>query len=265
METTRPAALFFDLGLPPAALPILTSHTELHSVLDATHVSTPKAHARTHPKNPVRPRERDIHINPHDDEDEGAALDDMEAMLRLSIASNNEVSNNPDTKIPKPDGEPGRPGCWGYNLQHALNWNVSAYNKLKTNENFPELDNYVNCWPVDDMIKMWLKYTSSRARLKELKKVSGRNMIRSKNYMETPHLRMYMSDTLKYQRLGDNELKHVRATPNCLWNVMECGTDLRALMPLTHLQNLYVRQRIVDAEVAMLFEEKCIVVNVIPS
>ncbi|KAF8500665.1 hypothetical protein BU17DRAFT_102437 [Hysterangium stoloniferum] len=183
METTRLAALFFDPGLPPAALPILTSHMELHSVahppcqvlaheelphldathsvshpphrvlahkelphlntthsvshpphqvLDAMHVSTPKAHARTHPKNPVRPRERDIHINPCDDEDQGATSDDTESMLRLSTASNNEVSNDPDTKIPKPDGEPGRPGHGGYNLQCALNWNISAYNKLKT-------------------------------------------------------------------------------------------------------------------------------------
>ncbi|KAF8506165.1 hypothetical protein BU17DRAFT_100960 [Hysterangium stoloniferum] len=159
METTRPAALFFDPGLPPAALPILTSHTDLHSVahphrvlaheelphldathsvsrpscrvLDATHVSTPKAHARTHPKNPVRPRERDIHIDPRDDEDEGAASDDTESTTRSSTASNNEVSDDPETKILKPDGKPGRPGRGGYNLQCALNWNVSAYNKLK--------------------------------------------------------------------------------------------------------------------------------------
>ncbi|KAF8530152.1 hypothetical protein BU17DRAFT_59924 [Hysterangium stoloniferum] len=190
--------------------------------LTSTHTlspTTPKAHAQTHPKNPVRPRERDIHINPHDDEDEGAASDDMESTLRLSTASNNKVSNDPDTKISKPDGEPGCPSHGGYYLQCALNWNVSAYDKLKkcvfrlvanhldlkksysgqerdlihlvchaTNENFPELDNYVNCWPVDDMIKMQLKYTSSRARLKELKKVTGRNMIRCKNYTETPHL-----------------------------------------------------------------------------
>lgn len=151
METTRPAALFFDPGLPPAALPILTSHTDLHSVahpprrvlaheelphLDATHpvshpprqvlgASAPNAHARTHPRNPVRPRESD----PCDDEDEGAASDDTESTSRSSRSST--ASDDPDTKIPKPDGEPGRPGRGGYNLQRALNWNVSAYNKLK--------------------------------------------------------------------------------------------------------------------------------------
>ena len=33
-------------------------------------------------------------------------------------------------------------------------------------EKFPDLENYSYCWPVNDMVMMHLKYTSSRARRK---------------------------------------------------------------------------------------------------
>lgn len=36
-----------------------------------------------------------------------------------------------DDKIPKPDGEPGRPGRGGYNLERAINWPAKEYKKLK--------------------------------------------------------------------------------------------------------------------------------------
>ena len=36
-----------------------------------------------------------------------------------------------DSKIPKPQGEPGRPGCGGYTLEATLNWNHKAYAKFK--------------------------------------------------------------------------------------------------------------------------------------
>ena len=36
-----------------------------------------------------------------------------------------------DSKIPKPSGEPGRPGRGGYNLETALRWNQKAYGKFK--------------------------------------------------------------------------------------------------------------------------------------
>ncbi|KAF8451042.1 hypothetical protein L210DRAFT_868071 [Boletus edulis BED1] len=36
-----------------------------------------------------------------------------------------------DSKIPKPVGEPGCPGCGGYNLETALDWSTKAYSKFK--------------------------------------------------------------------------------------------------------------------------------------
>ena len=36
-----------------------------------------------------------------------------------------------ESKIPKLQGEAGRPGCGGYTLQTALNWNSKAYTQFK--------------------------------------------------------------------------------------------------------------------------------------
>ncbi|KAG1840234.1 hypothetical protein F4604DRAFT_1940198 [Suillus subluteus] len=100
--------------------------------------------------------------------------------------------------IPKPAGEPGRPGHGGYTLREALDWNPKAYAKFKKSmhsliedhldmtkcasaqspmllevvhgkalDNFPDLDNYNNLWPVNDTIMTCLKYMSGCARRKE--------------------------------------------------------------------------------------------------
>ncbi|KAG1744729.1 hypothetical protein EDB19DRAFT_1906442 [Suillus lakei] len=102
-----------------------------------------------------------------------------------------------DSKIPKPPGEPGRPGCGGYTLYETLNWSLKTYAKFKkymhkliddhlemvksssaqspallkivrirAAKEFPELEKYINLWPVNDMIMSCLKYTSGRARQK---------------------------------------------------------------------------------------------------
>ncbi|KAG6376545.1 hypothetical protein JVT61DRAFT_2541 [Boletus reticuloceps] len=108
-----------------------------------------------------------------------------------------------DSKIPKPQGEPGRPGRGGYTLESALDWNHNAYTityrlideHLDTTKcasaqspalikvvcdkamvAFPDLENYSNVWPVNDMIMMRLKYTSSRARRCEIKAAAGKGM-----------------------------------------------------------------------------------------
>jgi hypothetical protein len=47
---------------------------------------------------------------------------------------------------------------------------------LQVIESFPELRDYVDGWPVLDLIKMRLKYTSTRERRREEKMAAGRNM-----------------------------------------------------------------------------------------
>ncbi|KAG1844360.1 hypothetical protein F4604DRAFT_1689118 [Suillus subluteus] len=115
-----------------------------------------------------------------------------------SDSSTSSVSVSEDSKIPKPAGEPGRPGHGGYTLREALDWNPKAYAKFKKSmhsliedhldmtkcasaqspmllevvhgkalDNFPDLDNYNNLWPVNDTIMTCLKYMSGCARRKE--------------------------------------------------------------------------------------------------
>ncbi|KAG2092397.1 hypothetical protein BD769DRAFT_1679124 [Suillus cothurnatus] len=120
--------------------------------------------------------------------------------------SSTSASLSEDSKIPKPPGEPGRPGRGGYTLCKALDWSPKAYSKfknsmhhlieehlntskcassqspilLKTMRNkavdaFPNLENYSEFWPVNDMIMMRLKYTSGHARQKETRMAMGKS------------------------------------------------------------------------------------------
>ncbi|KAI6017357.1 hypothetical protein BKA83DRAFT_18549 [Pisolithus microcarpus] len=75
-------------------------------------------------------------------------------------------------KIPKPNGEVGRPGCGGYNLEDQLGWGKDGFKKLKALETvskvaiaeFPDLDDFEDCWPVQDLVQLQLKYLSFKAR-----------------------------------------------------------------------------------------------------
>ncbi|KIK12194.1 hypothetical protein PISMIDRAFT_121314, partial [Pisolithus microcarpus 441] len=93
-------------------------------------------------------------------------------------------------KIPKPNGEVGRPGHGGYNLEDQLGWGKDGFKKLKrfvkkavrrhldptkcrslqdrkaletvSKESqaiaeFPDLDDFEDCWPVQDLVQLQLK------------------------------------------------------------------------------------------------------------
>ncbi|KAG2739034.1 hypothetical protein P692DRAFT_20882132 [Suillus brevipes Sb2] len=129
--------------------------------------------------------------------------------LSDSDSSTSAGSLSDDSKIPKPPGEPGCPGRGGYTLREALDWSPKAYTKFKHLKNsmhhlieehldttkcassqspsllqivrdkaidaFPDLDNYSEFWPVNDMIMMRLKYTSGRARQKDVEMAAGKS------------------------------------------------------------------------------------------
>ncbi|KAG2084193.1 uncharacterized protein F5147DRAFT_782614 [Suillus discolor] len=146
--------------------------------------------------------------------------------LSDSDSSTLAASLSEDSKIPKPAGEPSRPGRGGYTLREALDWSPKAYTKFKNSmhhlieehldttkcasirrsvprydevcldttkcassqspillktvcdkavDAFPDLENYSEFWPVNDMIMMRLKYTSGRARQKEAGMVTGKS------------------------------------------------------------------------------------------
>ncbi|KAG1906101.1 uncharacterized protein F5891DRAFT_1182290 [Suillus fuscotomentosus] len=128
-----------------------------------------------------------------------------------SGSSSSTESLSEDSKIPKPPGEPGRPGHGRYTLHEALDWNPKAYAKFrkymhhlieehldttkcassqshtllkivrdKAVDAFLDLDNYSGFWLLNDIIMMHLKYTSGRARQKEVRMAAGKSKSKSK-------------------------------------------------------------------------------------
>ncbi|KAF8575840.1 hypothetical protein K439DRAFT_1623286 [Ramaria rubella] len=55
---------------------------------------------------------------------------DKESTDKSDLSSESEAESDSE-KIPKPIGEPGRPGQGGYNLEEAINWDVLRFKKLK--------------------------------------------------------------------------------------------------------------------------------------
>ena len=49
----------------------------------------------------------------------------------LKTDSSDESDDSEEGLIPKPDGEAGRPGCGGYNLEDELGWKKSEFRKFK--------------------------------------------------------------------------------------------------------------------------------------
>ncbi|KAI6007485.1 hypothetical protein EDC04DRAFT_2582839 [Pisolithus marmoratus] len=111
-----------------------------------------------------------------------------------SLSSWDEDEESRTKKIPKPNGEVGQPGWGGYNLKDQLGWGEDGFTKLKrfvkkavkkhldptrcqslqdckaleavskmAIAEFPNLDDFDECWPVQDLVQLQLKYLSFRA------------------------------------------------------------------------------------------------------
>ncbi|KAG2070478.1 hypothetical protein BDR04DRAFT_1155511 [Suillus decipiens] len=57
--------------------------------------------------------------------------DSVGSLDSLSDSDSSTSYLSEDSKIPKPAGEPGHPGCGGYTLYEALDWNLKIYTKFK--------------------------------------------------------------------------------------------------------------------------------------
>ncbi|SJL15222.1 uncharacterized protein ARMOST_18708 [Armillaria ostoyae] len=119
-----------------------------------------------------------------------------------SILGDDGVDDEDVKIIPKPPGEPGRPKSGGYNLEQALGWpdaiyqqvvnhvHREAHRRLETRKSFKNqsvkeiqaicdsamnehsiLRVYENAWPVRDMLKLRLKYTSEKSHRQKGKKM----------------------------------------------------------------------------------------------
>ncbi|KAG2134999.1 hypothetical protein BD769DRAFT_1664948 [Suillus cothurnatus] len=189
--------LVTDEILPPKPKNILAPEFKL-----ATRPSKNTDHLFTpYPKSGSLERSRSRTPIPSDSSTSLDSLSDSDSSTSASLSE--------DSKIPKPPGEPGRPGRGGYTLHKALDWSPKAYSKFKNSmhhlieehldtskcassqspillktvrdkavDAFPDLENYSEFWPVNDMIMMRLKYTLGRARQKE----AGMTMGKSKRH-----------------------------------------------------------------------------------
>ena len=118
MESSQPVAPFFEYGLPPLRLPILTSHVDLHPIAPCSstilaHEDLPKDLGKKTPSNAVqrpysKPRMK-VHVRPFEDNwSDLLDLTDLSNSLTSSSSSDCESSTNLDElKILKPNDEPG--------------------------------------------------------------------------------------------------------------------------------------------------------------
>ncbi|KAJ3717009.1 hypothetical protein C8R42DRAFT_724650 [Lentinula raphanica] len=113
--------------------------------------------------------------------------------------------------IPKPDGEAGRPGRGGYNLQATLKWSVKKWRSVQgfirsrvletldcslplsdqpllrvqairdqASTKFPFLNDYENLWVIDDMIRSRLKYEKTALKRKTDSRLADEARAKSK-------------------------------------------------------------------------------------
>jgi hypothetical protein len=123
MESSKPTVAFFEPSAPPPPLPLLTAHTDMmHSPLATV---TILAHEELQHKPEVLPSRQWV-LDSYKPNEEGSPQSFASPDSCSSISDNEEGD-----KIVKPDGEPGRPGRGGYNLEATLGWNPEYYRKMK--------------------------------------------------------------------------------------------------------------------------------------
>ena len=122
---------FFEPGAPLHTRPTLLAQTEIGKMqafdkLLAQEELDPNLIRRDRPKvrfspNPSKSEKRNKkHVSPESDSDLSSLTD-----------SDSEDDDDDDDLIAKPEGEVGRPGRGGYNLEEALRWPGKEYRQLK--------------------------------------------------------------------------------------------------------------------------------------
>jgi hypothetical protein len=128
---------FYEPGAPPPTLPILIAQTDVGNIerpgkllaqedlgtgptrkhtSNSSHRISPKAASRRQHFRSSTPKHRDL--------TPGAESDG-------ETQSDSDSATSDDQLIPKPDGEAGRPGRGGYNLEEALGWEHKKYRRIK--------------------------------------------------------------------------------------------------------------------------------------
>ncbi|KAG1846394.1 hypothetical protein DFJ58DRAFT_843473 [Suillus subalutaceus] len=215
-HTSVPVPAFYQEDGPPQPLLLLTYHTEmlyprasfvLISSQEEMAFSTHKPHRHIHTplRNFTTPLTSSHAPTPKVTKSVSFLTDQIPQKgepEQISMYSSILSTDSNESKIPKPEGEMGRPGRGGYNLERALNWDTNHFKKLReyvhrsinnhcdtsksrTNQtpaalssvereavaHFPELHDYMGCWPVEDLIQMQLQNISTKERQKQAKKI----------------------------------------------------------------------------------------------
>ena len=139
-----PVAPFYEPEGPPEALPLLTYHTEMFCPTTTSisiswqeeMVFFPRSLTRrtatpsrlfTTPSRAVTP----IFSRPPTPKVAKAVSFSAEQISQASIGSSLSSIASHESKIPKPDGEAGRPSRGGYNLESALKWDTNRFKTFK--------------------------------------------------------------------------------------------------------------------------------------
>ncbi|KAG1774994.1 hypothetical protein EV702DRAFT_1199844 [Suillus placidus] len=216
LQFSTPVIPFYESEGPPQALPLLTYHTEMFcatlshiliSPQEEMAFSTLPLRGRTFSPSCVFMTTSRVTLpvpsrapTPKVVKSVSFATENSKSDKVLTYSSLSSLSSK-DSKILKPEGEAGRPGHGGYNLEKALNWDANCFKSLKecihrsikrycdvdmskklqtptalhevhkeALTQFPELADYHGCWPVGDIIQMQLKNTSAKAQQKNSRK-----------------------------------------------------------------------------------------------
>lgn len=136
---------YFELGAPPPTLPILIAQTEIGNaqtpgklVAQEEIGSGPTVAQFPYPKRHTTPshfplRSSTPSSKPRNKTSKSVSLD-VESMISDSESSLSSLSDSESDNgllISKPEGEAGRPGRGGYNLESTLAWGAKDYRKMK--------------------------------------------------------------------------------------------------------------------------------------
>ena len=136
---------FFEPGAPLPTLPILIAQTEVGIVdtpcklLAQEEIGSGPTVARSARSNgryapyPKSASRHPLPSKPHNEgHDEG--LDGDTSDSKLTSINDTDSESDDSHLISKPDGEAGRPGRGGYNLEEALKWEHKKYLKVKVSD-----------------------------------------------------------------------------------------------------------------------------------
>jgi hypothetical protein len=133
---------FFEPGAPPPTLPILITQTEvgivdtLCKLLAQEEIGsgpTVTQYARSSARYALYPKSASRHNLPSKPHNEGH-LDGDTSDSEVTSINDTDSESDDSHLIAKPDGEAGRPGRGGYNLEEALKWEHKKYLKVRVSD-----------------------------------------------------------------------------------------------------------------------------------